>query len=76
MIPVRLRDRKIVAAIKEAGQQSMRKIAEITGLSKNKVQRGLNAVSKRNLHPESAFWETKAGQEWLHILVGTPRIWH
>lgn len=66
---IRLRDIEIVATIKETGQQSIRKIAKIAGLSKDKVQRGLNAILKRNIHPESEFWETKTGQEWLRILV-------
>jgi DNA-binding Lrp family transcriptional regulator len=66
---IRIRDIKIVATIKETGQQSIRKIAKIAGLSKDKVQHGLNAILKRNIHPESEFWETKAGQEWLRILV-------
>lgn len=66
---IRLRDTKIFATIKETGQQSIRKIAKITGLSKDKVQRGLNAMLKRNIHPESEFWETKEGKEWLGMLV-------
>jgi len=66
---IRLRDIKIFATIKETGQQSIRKIAKIAGLSKDKVQRGLNAILKRNIHPESEFWFTVAGQKWLHILV-------
>jgi len=66
---IRLRDIKIVATIKETGQQSIRKIAKIAGLSKDKVQRGLNALLKRNIHPESEFWFTVAGQKWLHVLV-------
>lgn len=66
---IRLRDMKIAATIKETGQQSIRKIAKITGLSKDKIQRGLDALLKRNIHPESEFLETKEGKEWLSTLV-------
>lgn len=47
----------------------MRKIGAATGLSKDSVARSLEAVSKRDKYPESHFWETKAGQAWLCLLV-------
>jgi hypothetical protein len=44
----------------------MRRIAEVTGLTKDSVARGLAAMSKRNKNPESHLWETKEGKAWLH----------
>jgi len=56
-----LRDYKVFANLKEFGKQSLRKIAESTGLGKNSVHRALKAFSIRNQYPESEFWFTPAG---------------
>ena len=65
----RNRDSKVFANIAEFGQQSLRKIAQATGLSKDSVDRSLKAMSRRNKHPEADFWETEEGQAWLRIMV-------
>ncbi len=44
-------------------------MAEATGQSKDSAHRGLNALDKRNRHPESGFWETEEGYRWLCLLV-------
>lgn len=64
-----LRDHKVFANLKEFGKQSLRKIAEATGLGKDSVHRAYKALKKRNQHPESEFWETEAGQAWLRRLI-------
>src|SRR3712207_3490202 len=56
-------------AIREHGQQSIRRLAEHTGLSKSSVHRHLQAVSRRDRSPESLWWETEAGRTWLLRLV-------
>ena len=66
---VRNRDSKVFANIAEFGRQSLRKIAQATGLSKSSVARSVRAQDKRDKHPESHLWETEAGQAWLRILV-------
>jgi len=66
---IRQRARKIVSEIKKGGNLSVRKIAKVVGINKSSVFRHLKGLAKRNCHPESLFWETKAGQEWLHRLV-------
>ena len=66
---IRSRNSKIFASITELGRQSLRKIAEATGLSKDSVARGLAALSKRNRNPESHLWETEEGKVWLHRMV-------
>lgn len=66
---VRNRDSKVLANITKFGQQSLRKIAKATGLSKSSVGRSMQAQAKRDQHPESYLWETKAGQAWLCLLV-------
>jgi hypothetical protein len=59
----------IFNSIREHGQQSIRRLAEQTGLSKSSVHRHLQAINRRDRYPESAFWETEAGRNWLIRLV-------
>src|SRR4029434_5673049 len=49
--------------------QSVRRIAQQTGLSKSSVHRLTQAMERRDSHPESWFWETAAGRQWLTRLV-------
>src|SRR5215216_1074966 len=59
----------IINSIREHGKQSIRSLAERTGLSKSSVHRHLQAIDRRDRHPESSFWETEAGRAWLIRLV-------
>jgi hypothetical protein len=59
----------IFNAIREHGKQSVRRLAERTGLSKSSVHRHLQAVTRRDRSPESSLWETEAGRTWLIRLV-------
>jgi DNA-binding transcriptional ArsR family regulator len=59
----------IFNSIREHGKQSIRQLAEQTGLSKSSVQRHLLAIDHRDRYPESSFWETQAGRTWLIRLV-------
>ena len=56
-------------SIREHGKQSIRSLADRTGLSKSSVHRHLQAMERRNRYPESPFWETEAGHAWLIRLV-------
>jgi DNA-binding transcriptional ArsR family regulator len=60
---------RIFKAIREHGQQSVRRLAERTGLSKSSVHRHLQALHRRDCYPEAALWETEAGRYWLIRLV-------
>ena len=60
---------RIFNAIREHGQQSVRRLAERTGLSKSSVHRHLQAINRRDRYPESSLWETEAGRNWLIRLV-------
>jgi hypothetical protein len=62
----------IINSIREHGKQSIRSLAERTGLSKSSVHRHLQAIDRRDRHPESWFWETEAGRTWLIRLVVAP----
>jgi Family of unknown function (DUF6399)/IclR helix-turn-helix domain len=49
--------------------QSIRHLAQQTGLSKSSVHRLKQAMARRGRHPESWLWETAEGRCWLMRLV-------
>ena len=62
----------IFNAIREHGQQSIRSLADRTGLSKSSVHRHLQAIDRRDRYPESSLWETEPGRAWLiRLMVAT-----
>ena len=56
-------------SIRAYGKQSIRSLADRTGLSKSSVHRHLQAMDRRDRSPESSCWETPAGRAWLIRLV-------
>ena len=62
----------IFNSLREYGKQSIRSLAERTGLSKSSVHRHLQAMDRRERYPESPLWETEAGRAWLiRLMVAT-----
>jgi hypothetical protein len=59
----------IFNSIREHGQQSIRSLADRTGLSKSSVHRHLQAMDRRDCYPESSFWKTEVGRTWIIRLV-------
>jgi Family of unknown function (DUF6399) len=59
----------IFNTIREHGTQSIRRLADRTGLSKSSGHRHLQAMDRRDRYPESSLWETPAGRTWLLRLV-------
>jgi hypothetical protein len=59
----------IFNSIRAYGQQSIRSLADRTGLSKSSVHRHLQAIERRDRYPESSLWETEAGRAWLIRLI-------
>lgn len=51
------------------GQQSVRQLAQRTGLAKSSVHRLRQALDRRGGSPEATLWETEAGRQWLTRLV-------
>jgi hypothetical protein len=51
------------------GRQSVRRIAQQTGLSKSSVHRLTQVMERRDGHPESWLWETEDGRRWLTRLI-------
>jgi hypothetical protein len=60
---------RIFKSLCEHGCQSVRRLAHQTGLSKSSVHRLTQAMERRNCYPESWFWETADGRQWLTRLV-------
>ena len=60
---------RIFKSLCDNGTQGVRRIAQQTGLSKSSVHRLKQAMERRNSHPESWFWETEDGRQWLTRLV-------
>lgn len=63
----------IFKSLREAGTQSVRQLAQQTGLSKSRAHRLQQALERRNCHPESWLWETEEGRRWLMRLVVATR---
>jgi len=63
------KSRQICNCLCDNVTQSVRRIAQQTGLSKSSVHRLTQAMARRNSHPESWFWETADGRQWLTRLV-------
>jgi hypothetical protein len=62
----------IFNSIRDHGKQSIRSLADRTGLSKSSVHRHLQAMDRRDRYPESSFWETEPGRAWLiRLMVAT-----
>jgi uncharacterized protein DUF6399/winged helix-turn-helix DNA-binding protein len=61
--------RRIFNSLCDNATQSVRHLAQQTGLSKSSVHRLRRAMERRNGHPESWLWETEDGQRWLRRLV-------
>ena len=59
----------IFNSIREHGKQSIRSLADRTGLSKSSGHRQLQAMDRRDRYPESSFWETEPGRAWLIRLI-------
>jgi DNA-binding IclR family transcriptional regulator len=60
---------RIVNYLGEVGIQSVRHIAQHTGLSKSSTHRLQEAMKRRNGYAESWLWETAEGRHWLGRLV-------
>lgn len=60
---------RIVKCLCDHGTQSVRRLAHQTGFSKSSVHRLQRAMERRGRHPESWWWETEEGSQWLTRLV-------
>jgi hypothetical protein len=66
------KSRRVFKGLCDNGRQSVRRIAQDTGLSKSSVHRLKQAMERRDGSQESWGWETEAGHGWLLRLVVAP----
>ncbi len=66
---LRQRCQKVDQATRELGIKSVRALARATNISKSSVHRISQRIEHRHQHPESYFWETAEGYQWLRLLV-------
>ena len=69
MLEFRERCRKIFSILLCPVKYSVRKISKLTEIPKSSVHRHAKAIEKRNLYPESFFWEISEGQQFLSRLI-------
>ncbi len=68
-LTIRERSQKVANCIKTTVRQTLKAIAEATDMSPSSVYRHRQAITRRNQCPESSFWETEVGYQWLVRLV-------
>ena len=69
MNTIRQRRQRLSATISQSCGQPIREIAAATGIPKSSVHRHQQALKYQHQHPESPFWDTEPGDEWLKRLV-------
>ncbi|MDJ0703763.1 MAG: DUF6399 domain-containing protein [Leptolyngbyaceae cyanobacterium MO_188.B28] len=68
-ITIRERGQKVADCLQSNVKQTVRAIAAATGLDKSSVHRHQQGIERRNQHPESDWWETEKGYQWLFRLI-------
>jgi hypothetical protein len=68
-LSIRQRGQKVAECIHLQGLQGLQVIANATGLTISSVYRHQKAIARRKQHPESLWWETSVGSQWLKVLV-------
>jgi len=63
------RCRKIFSVLSFSVKYSVRKISKLAEIPKSSVHRHVKAIERRNLYPESFFWEISEGQQFLSRLI-------
>jgi hypothetical protein len=67
---LRGRCQQILTVLRERGPQSIRKLAQATGLPKSSVHRYCKGLRERARQaPEAELWEHEQGAQWLRVLV-------
>ena len=67
---LRGRCQQILTVLRERGPQSIRKLAQATGLPKSSVDRHCKGLRERARQaPEAELWEQEEGAQWLRVLV-------
>ena len=62
---IRERRQQVAALIKTQSRAALSALAEATGLSRSSVHRHRQSIVRAEQHPESGWWETAVGYQWL-----------
>ena len=65
---VRNTGKAIFNKLSNAVHLTIRQLAAEVGTSKSSAHRQLHSITARNQYPESSFWETEEGAQWLRYL--------
>ena len=68
-LSIRQRGQKVAECIYFQRIKRLQAIANATGLTISSVYRHQKAIARRQQHPESLWWETLVGSQWLKVLV-------
>jgi hypothetical protein len=60
---------QVFSVLQHTATASVRTIAKRTGIPRSSVQRYKQGIAHRNQYPESPFWESPGGYQWLCLLV-------
>ena len=66
---IRERRQQVAEFLKTQGRLALSAIAEATGLSRSAVHRHQQSIERAEQHPESGWWESAVGYQWLVRLV-------
>jgi hypothetical protein len=66
---IRERRHQVADYLKTQGQVALSVLTEATGLSRSSVHRHQQAIERANQHPESGWWDSAVGYQWLVRLV-------
>jgi hypothetical protein len=66
---LRQRCQQVYQAGLKLGKKSVRALGRQLNLSKSSIHRHQQRIKHRNQYPESNFWESPEGYQWLRLLV-------
>lgn len=66
---IRARRQQVAEYQKTQGKVTLRMLAEATKLSRSSVHRHQQSIARAEQHPESRWWESAVGYQWLVRLV-------
>jgi hypothetical protein len=66
---IRERRQQVADYLKTQGRVALSVLAEATGLSRSSAHRHRQAIERAEQHPESGWWDSAVGYQWLVRLV-------
>jgi hypothetical protein len=66
---IRERRQQVAKCLRQQGQAALSVISKATGMSRSSVHRHQQSIERSQQYPESRWWETAEGYQWLVRLV-------